>query len=107
MSRDIIIFTCLQSVQKKGGLPLLSIMLRDTGFLLLEDKPEFATLKEFNEYLKVCCLKRQKDILRGHKESIRQRLERDKEVLLALPEHPFEACICISARVSSQISSLP
>ena len=64
--------------------------------------PEFATLKEFNEYLKVCCLKRQKDILRGHKESIRQRLERDKEVLLALPEHPFEACICISARVSSQ-----
>lgn len=45
MSRDIIIFTCLQSVQKKGGLTLLSIMLRDTGFLLLEDKSDSTLFK--------------------------------------------------------------
>ena len=64
--------------------------------------PEFENMEAFNKYLEGCCLKRQKDILRGHTESIGQRLERDKAALLPLPEHPYEACSCVSARVSSK-----
>lgn len=64
--------------------------------------PEFETFDDFNAYLKTCCLKRQKDILYGQKESIEERLKRDTLSFLPLPEVPFEACACQSGRVSSQ-----
>ena len=64
--------------------------------------PEFESMEAFNKYLEACCIERQKDILRGHKESIGQRLERDEAVLRPLPDHAYEACSCVSARVSSQ-----
>jgi hypothetical protein len=39
--------------------------------------------------------------LRGHQETVAERLERDKAALLALPATPYDACERVSTRVSS------
>ena len=41
--------------------------------------PRFATWAEFNAYLEAQCQKRQNDVLRGHKENIGGRLQRDRQ----------------------------
>jgi len=64
--------------------------------------PRFASWVEFNADLEVQCRKRQSDILRGHKETIGERLQRDLAALKSLPAAPFEACDQASGRVSSQ-----
>lgn len=64
--------------------------------------PEYETFDDYNDYLKIRCIKRQKDILYGEKESIEERLKRDRSSFLPLPDAPFEACVCQAGRVSSQ-----
>ena len=64
--------------------------------------PRFATWDDFNAYLEERCRDRQADVLRGHKETIGGRLERDIAAMGALPATPFEACDRASGRVSSQ-----
>ena len=63
--------------------------------------PRFDSLEAFNDYLEDMCRKRQSDILRGHTESIAQRLVRDLGAMSALPAAPFEACDQRSGRVTS------
>jgi len=63
--------------------------------------PRFASWDAFNDYLEDQCLKRQKDVLRGHKASIGDRLEIDLAVMQALPAAPFEACDLQSGQVTS------
>ena len=63
--------------------------------------PRFANWDAFNEYLEAQCLKRQADILRGHKVSIGDRLEADLAAMKALPASPFEACDLQSGQVTS------
>jgi transposase len=64
--------------------------------------PRFATWDDFNAWLEEQCRKRHADILRGHHETIGQRLQRDLDAMMDLPPAPFEACDQATGRVSSQ-----
>jgi len=63
--------------------------------------PRFESWDAFNAYLEEQCQKRQGDVLRGHRESIGERLSRDHETLAALPPAPFDACDKQGTRVNS------
>ena len=64
--------------------------------------PRFASWEAFNADLEAQCRNRQNDILRGHKETIGERLQRDLAAMKPLPGAPFEACAQASGQVSSQ-----
>ena len=64
--------------------------------------PRFASFEAFNEYLEQRCRERQGDVLRGHRESIGERLKRDLEAMATLPAAPFDACHQAPGQVSSQ-----
>jgi transposase len=63
--------------------------------------PRAASFAELNAQLLECCRRRLNDRLRGHDETIGERLARDREALLPLPPAPYEACEKKPARVSS------
>ncbi len=63
--------------------------------------PRFVSWDAFNDYLEEQCLKRQGDILRGHKVSIGERLDADLAAMQTLPAAPFEACDLQSGQVTS------
>ncbi len=63
--------------------------------------PSFESFEALNAHLERRCLARMDARLRGHSESIGQRMERDLEVLLPLPEAPYDACEKQAGRVSS------
>ena len=63
--------------------------------------PRAASFAELNAQLLECCRRRLNDRLRGHDETIGERLARDREALLRLPPAPYEACEKKPARVSS------
>jgi transposase len=64
--------------------------------------PRFPTWDALNLWLMEQCRKRQLDVLRGHSESIGQRLLRDLEAMAALPASPFDACDQAAGQVNSQ-----
>ena len=64
--------------------------------------PRFASWDAFNLWLEEQCRKRRADILRGHDETIDQRLVRDLEAMAELPAAPFDASDQATGRVSSQ-----
>ncbi len=64
-------------------------------------RPRFASFDAFNADLEERCRERQSDVLRGHRESIGERLERDRKALMALPPAPFDACDKQATRVNS------
>jgi len=64
--------------------------------------PRFATWDDFNTWLEEKCRGRQADILRGHDETIEQRLTRDLAAMSDLPPAPFDACDQATGRVNSQ-----
>ena len=63
--------------------------------------PSFESYEALNAYLEERCLERMEDRLRGHDETIGQRMERDLESLLPLPAAPYEASDKHVSRVSS------
>ncbi|MGO8779390.1 MAG: IS21 family transposase [Rhodomicrobium sp.] len=63
--------------------------------------PHAASFAELNERLLEFCRRRLNDRLRGHDETIGERLVRDRAALLPLPPTPYEACEKKAARVSS------
>ncbi len=63
--------------------------------------PRFESWEAFDVYLEEQCGKRQSHVLRGHRETIGARFERDREKLTGLPPAPFEACDKAGTRVSS------
>jgi len=63
--------------------------------------PSFVSWEAFNAWLEEQCRKRQGDILRGHTETIGQRLQRDLEAMPELPAAPFDACDQANGRVNS------
>lgn len=63
--------------------------------------PNFASYADFNTYLEKRCRQRQQDTLRGHNETIGERLKRDLAGFLSLPETPYDACVKNPTRVSS------
>jgi Mu transposase-like protein len=63
--------------------------------------PHAANFAELNARLLECCRRRLNDRLRGHDETIGERLGRDRAAFLPLPATPYEACEKRTARVSS------
>ena len=63
--------------------------------------PSFESFDALNAHLEHRCLERMDARLRGHSETIGQRMERDLEALLPLPPAPYDACDQQSGRVSS------
>jgi transposase len=63
--------------------------------------PYAASFAELNARLLEHCRRRLSDRLRGHDETIGERLERDRAAFLPLPATPYEACEKRAARVSS------
>jgi len=63
--------------------------------------PHVASFAELNAQLLECCRRRLSERLRGHDETIGERLARDRAALLPLPLTPYEACEKRAARVSS------
>lgn len=64
--------------------------------------PRCASWEELNQHLLEQCRQRRSQRVRGEKESIAERFERDKEKLLPLPPAPHEACEQRNTRASSQ-----
>ena len=54
-----------------------------------------------NDYLLTQCEKRRERTLRGHRQTIGERFERDQQMLLPLPASRYEACEKHSTRVTS------
>jgi transposase len=63
--------------------------------------PHAASFAELNAQLLEHCRRRLGDRLRGHDETIGERLVRDQAALRSLPATPYEACEKRAARVSS------
>ena len=63
--------------------------------------PSFESFEALNAHLERRCLERMDARLRGHSETIGQRMERDLEALLPLPAAPYDACEKQAGRVSS------
>jgi transposase len=63
--------------------------------------PRCASWEELNGKLREQCTRRREQKLRGHKRTIGERFEKDKEMLLPLPAVPYEACEKRTTRVTS------
>ena len=63
--------------------------------------PRVSSFEELNALLLERCQARRGQRLRGHKESIGQRLERDQQAFLRLPNVPYDACEIQATRVTS------
>lgn len=63
--------------------------------------PRFETFEALNAWLKEQCLRRQDAVLRGHSETIGERLLRDLDTLMVLPPTPYDACEKVSTRATS------
>ena len=63
--------------------------------------PSFHSFDALNAYLERRCLERMDAQLRGHTETIGQRMERDLDALLPLPPAAYDACDKQAGRVSS------
>jgi hypothetical protein len=63
--------------------------------------PRFESLEVLNAWLEDRCLERQNAVLRGHSETIGERLLRDLDALMPLPSAPYDACEKVSTRATS------
>ena len=63
--------------------------------------PSFESFAALNVHLERRCLERMDATLRGHSETIGQRMERDLDALMPLPSVPYDACEKQAGRVSS------
>ena len=63
--------------------------------------PSFESFEALNAFLERRCLERMDARLRGHTETIGQRMERDLDALLPLPPVAYDACDKQASRVSS------
>ena len=63
--------------------------------------PRCSSWQELNTQLVEQCRKRRERRLRGHDQTIVERFEKDREVLLPLPPVPYEACEKRTTRVTS------
>jgi transposase len=63
--------------------------------------PAFDSFHALNVHLLECCKKRMSERLRGHSETIGERLERDLTVLRKPLPPPYDACDKVATRVSS------
>jgi hypothetical protein len=82
----------------KGKVEGLVGYARRNFMVPIPHAPSFA---ELNAQLLECCRRRWGSRLRGHDETIGERLVRDRAALLPLPATPYDACEKQAARVNS------
>ena len=63
--------------------------------------PRANSWEDLNSHLEEQCRRRRERRLRGRTETIGERFERDRAMMLPLPATPYEACEKVSARASS------
>lgn len=63
--------------------------------------PRYDSFEDLNAHLEAKCVSRQNDTLRGHHQTIGERLFADLEALMGLPRSQYEACDHVSTRASS------
>jgi len=63
--------------------------------------PNFPSYAAFNAHLEERCTNRQTEKLRGHKDTIGERMKRDRSAFMAFPLTPYDACMKLATRVSS------
>jgi transposase len=63
--------------------------------------PRFRNFDDLNTHLEACCRRRWSEQLRGHGQTVGERLERDRAVLQRLPAIAYDACDKRPGRVSS------
>ena len=63
--------------------------------------PRFRNFDDLNTHLEACCAKRWAEQLRGHDQTVGERLERDRAVLQRRPAIAYDACDKRPGRVSS------
>ncbi len=63
--------------------------------------PHFPGFQDFNDWLVGKCLERRSHLVRGHRETIGERFERDEEAFLPLAPAPYDAFAEASTRVRS------
>jgi transposase len=63
--------------------------------------PRCESFEALNARLEEQCLKRQDEVLRGHGETIGERLLRDLDALMGLPAAPYDACDKVGTRATS------
>jgi len=63
--------------------------------------PRFDSFGSLNRWLLEQCIKRRDKKLRGHKETIGERFERDRCVFMLLPPSSYDACDKVDTKVSS------
>ena len=66
--------------------------------------PRMESFEALNAHLEQKCLGRMDARLRGHDETIGQRMERDLEALLPLPAVPYDACCRFSGTIYHRFS---
>ena len=88
-----------------GHRPCQSGVNDPVNFLVCRVKflghPHFESFTALNDHLERRCLERMDATLRGHSETIGQRMERDLDALLPLSATPYDACDRQAGRVSS------
>ena len=82
----------------KGNVEGLVGFARRNYMVPLPNAPSYEAL---NEFLLKKCLERRIDVLRGHSQTIEQRLASDLAAFRALPAAPFDPCDKRTGRVSS------
>ena len=101
------VFTELQShylFEDRFGRPGKGKVEGLVGFIrpnFLVPVPRVESIEALNDDLAGQCRRRQAARLRGHGETIGERLARDREALLPLPPAPYDACDKRPGRVSS------
>lgn len=63
--------------------------------------PSFDSFDDLNAALEAKCLARQGETLRGHDQTIGERLLSDSDALMVLPVAQYEACDHVSTRATS------
>ena len=66
--------------------------------------PRFRNFDDLNTHLEACCAKRWAEQLRGHDQTVGDRLERDRAVLQRLPAIAYDALRQAPGRVSSAVA---
>ncbi len=82
----------------KGKVESLVGYVRRNLFVPL---PSFESFEALNSYLEAQCRQRLELVRKGHTLSIGDRLEQEREAMLALPQTPYDACAKQAGRVSS------
>jgi hypothetical protein len=82
-------------------IPGATSAVADYQFFQSNDFLYFSGVEAPNAWLEEQCLRRQDAVLRGHTETIGERLMRDLDALLPLPAAPYDACHKVSTRATS------